>query len=386
MAKLKKHGSRQIICFVAMPFGGGTEYDGQQEESDFVLHSIIEAAIETARVTYNKTHPDLSLEITVVRELEEAHSGDITESIIRKIAHSELTIVDLTGLNPNVFLELGVRFSLKRNGTILLTQDTKNIPFNIKTYRTVQYSPLYARPADAVKRLSKTIVRTLEDLDKPQIPSDSLVYQAIPDLSTSTEAARYNAAIISWDEYWEQLQHICNILQDAKVEGVYSPDILLGISNGGLLVADTILRLVYDNVVPLLALWANRSVDNYFENGVNRALISEESLQDISQVKASKNRKIKILVIDDIVGSTKTFRQLIDFMQGTLGKEFFELVEVRFVFVYTPRKKQDPNVSRYLLSEDRSYKVRRWAKLETQTTRDYLPYRKDIRYGQVEEG
>lgn len=34
------------VCFVAMPFGTGDEYEGKKEESDFIFSNIITPAVE----------------------------------------------------------------------------------------------------------------------------------------------------------------------------------------------------------------------------------------------------------------------------------------------------------------------------------------------------
>src|SRR5262245_44383363 len=108
-------------CFVVMPFGEGDEYEGEKGEADFVFTDIITRVADAAVAEFKKRYGDrLEHDIKIVRELENAAPGAITASIIRNIAESHITIVDLTGRNPNVFLELGMRFALRRNGTILL--------------------------------------------------------------------------------------------------------------------------------------------------------------------------------------------------------------------------------------------------------------------------
>ena len=94
-------------CFVVMPFGGGGEYRGKEKESTFILNHIIEPAVAEAVEAFNSGKLEVEhLSLQVRRELEETSSGNITESIVRKVAGSYITIVDLTGRNPNVFLEL----------------------------------------------------------------------------------------------------------------------------------------------------------------------------------------------------------------------------------------------------------------------------------------
>ena len=65
-------------------------------------------------------------------------SGEIIAHVIESLADSELVIADLTGKNPNVFYELGVRHAL-RNRTILIAQDVDDIPFDLRGLRAISY-------------------------------------------------------------------------------------------------------------------------------------------------------------------------------------------------------------------------------------------------------
>jgi tetratricopeptide (TPR) repeat protein len=51
-------------------------------------------------------------------------------------------LVDLTGLNPNVFYELGVRHSLRGRGTIIIhdTSQREETPFDLEPYRTIRFT------------------------------------------------------------------------------------------------------------------------------------------------------------------------------------------------------------------------------------------------------
>jgi CRP-like cAMP-binding protein len=53
---------------------------------------------------------------------------------------ASLIICDCTGKNPNVFYELGIAHTLGKP-TILLTQDAEDVPFDLRSYRFIVYSP-----------------------------------------------------------------------------------------------------------------------------------------------------------------------------------------------------------------------------------------------------
>ncbi len=372
-----------------MPFGVGDEYGGKKEESNFIFKDIITPAVEQAISDFTKQFGDqFDNQVEMIRELENVTPGNITESIIRHLTDSYITIVDLTGKNPNVFFELGVRFALRRNGTILLVQDTSQIPFNVRNFRVVEYNPKFGGIEKAIVSLKMTVFKTLQVLAGP-VPSttDSLVFQALHELKITglgfTEEAPETEKI-SWDEYWAKVAHIVDTLNQLRSTGVYEPDIIIGISNGGLFLADTILRLVYGNTIPLLSLWALRRQDRYFDNPVNNALINKDLINSlITKGKKAEKSAIRILIIDDIVGTQRTFNQLEAYLKQRLGDAFSKL-KVNFLFLFSPRKDTISELAKYLLSSDPEV-ISKFKKveLETITRKTDLPYLKSIHYGDI---
>lgn len=73
-------------------------------------------------------------------ELEVAHTidspGSINDQIFERIVNSELVIVNLTGLNPNVMYELAVRHSYGKPCVMICESDTK-LPFDLLAERTI---------------------------------------------------------------------------------------------------------------------------------------------------------------------------------------------------------------------------------------------------------
>jgi hypoxanthine phosphoribosyltransferase len=380
------------LCFVVMPFGRGPEYPGEERESTFVFERIIKPAVVDATAQFRKTHGDTSDNtLEVRREAETVNSGDITHSIIRHLAEAHVTIVDLTGRNPNVFFELGVRFALKRNGTILLTQDRTQIPFNVQQFRVVEYDPKYDGIDTAIAKLSDAVKSTLETLaERASSNTDSLIFQALPQLKVAgpglTEEAPSQSTNITWEEYWDRTTHIENELGQLRATGAYSPDVILGISNGGLFLADTCLRLVYGNNIPIICLWAQRSKEKYFSNPINDAVIDNKVFDQLRMTLDSpEDRPLKLLVMDDIVGTQRTFTQLVDYFQERLGSErVANEIELRFVFLFTPREENLSKLQGYRLSADTEIaKKYRRMDLESITDRSQLPYRKNIHYGDI---
>ncbi len=88
------------------------------------------------------------LKITFGEDYKFTNGGDLDNqrSIIRDIVEgidqADVVIADLTGLNANVFYELGLAHAMDKK-VICITQDLEELPFDLKSYRTVQYSPLF---------------------------------------------------------------------------------------------------------------------------------------------------------------------------------------------------------------------------------------------------
>ncbi len=81
--------------------------------------------------------------------------NNILRDIVQRIKTSALVIADLTGLNANVFYELGIAHGL---GTpvVLLTQNIDELPFDLRSYRVVIYDTHFARIQRARESFQQT--------------------------------------------------------------------------------------------------------------------------------------------------------------------------------------------------------------------------------------
>lgn len=295
-------------CFVMMPSGNHGEYQGGKEESEFVYNGIIIPSLK-------KVFKD---SIEIIRETDNRNPGAITRELVKHIALSDLCIVDLTGQNPNVFLELGIRYALRKSTTILLKQPATIIPFDITNYRCVEYSPLFSGPQRAINDISETIAAIISQ--RP-CPSDSLVFDVfprllveIPGVMKESEEESTSSRTMSWTEYWERLQRVVNKLRDNFQDGRFVPDVILGISNGGLMYADILGRELFRGI-PILSLWADRlnKEGKYFDNPINDSLI-----QSINCCIPKAKEQVEILLVDDIVASGTTVSQALRFLKSKL--------------------------------------------------------------------
>lgn len=161
-----KTQSKELRCFIIMPFTKAEYKDSSGTDISLTkskLKHIYEKLISQAVRKYNKKNVKF---ISVQRY--EKTRGNFVKGIVNELDKADLVIADLTGLNPNVFYELGIRHTLKV-GTIMLTQSLASLPADLRSYVAFEYK--YPQESDAFdeyfpvfeKQLHKHIDEYLED-------------------------------------------------------------------------------------------------------------------------------------------------------------------------------------------------------------------------------
>ena len=330
---------RVIEAFVIMPFGNHNEYRDGNKESNWVYNSIIKPGINAAF--------DEKSQLTISREVDKNAPGSITREIVRSLARADIVVADLTGRNANVFLELGIRFSLRHKVTVLIAQEGTTAPFDVGDYRVVFYSVV--EPDAAAKQISSAIQESVQRAGK----FDSLVFNSFSHISVcipgycesyGTEYAEQKNLML-WAEYWRRLQTIYSWLEGPSQNGQFTPDAVIGISNGGLIVADLIGRMLYRGI-PILSLWANRfsresqKVNEsfwFFDNPYNDAII--EVIR-----KRAGGRSAVILLLDDHLGTGTTARQAASYFK----ERFDDQVDLLFIPMFSNRPEYEKVVESLL--------------------------------------
>ena len=126
----------------------------------------------------------------------------VSERIIGNIFRHEIVVADITDLNPNVMLELGLRLS-SRKPTVVISSSQNNIPFDIRDFHILMYPPdlnilemevffrrlieIVQKQTDAVKRgdynpfLTGVVIDVLEPTTKSG-PIEDIVLSRLDDL------------------------------------------------------------------------------------------------------------------------------------------------------------------------------------------------------------
>jgi len=130
--------ARKNTCFIIGPIGKpGSQ---TRQDADDLLDMIIRPALEI-------------YDFKVTRGDHKAMPNQIDADVIKSVQESDLCIVDLTGLNPNVLYEFGRRDETGKP-VILLKQPNQELPVDIATRRCIEFD-LNTRhgPRDAVKAI-----------------------------------------------------------------------------------------------------------------------------------------------------------------------------------------------------------------------------------------
>jgi hypothetical protein len=273
-----------------MPSGKHKEYQGGEEEAEFIYNGIIKPALQDA----------LGEDIKINRELDNRKPGAITSAIIHQIAESDIAVVDITGQNPNVFFELGMRYSLRKATTIILRQHDTPIPFDIKNYRCIEYNPFYSGIEKAKQDIKTALVQAAGDETHPAKMCDSLVFEVIQNLEVVIPSPdgrlRTDFDVMPWQIYQSSLRKVIDTAINIVRDGRYVPVAVLGITNGGAMFADLLTRELFSSSVPTVSLWANRANHaGYFDNEINHATV--QGIKDIAQ----NIQNASVLLVDDIV-------------------------------------------------------------------------------------
>jgi hypothetical protein len=196
------------LCFVLMPFGKKPHEQGNIIDFDAVYREIIYPAIAAA-------------ELDPIRADEEQVGGTIHKPMFERLFLCEYAIADLTGANPNVYYELGVRHARRPRSTVLLFCEGTKLPFDISLLRGMFYKvdgngvPLDAATTAAAITKQLTFMRHNPHDDSP-------VFQLIEGLTTNEKVAHEKTDIFR--EQAEYSRAIKAALTKARKEGIAAID------------------------------------------------------------------------------------------------------------------------------------------------------------------
>jgi predicted nucleotide-binding protein len=147
-------------CFLIAPIGlPGTEV---RQRSELVLTHIVRPAAEASGYE-------------VVRADQLSVPGSITGQIVRLILDADIVIADISGLNPNVMYELGIRHAAALPA-IQLAAKGESLPFDIANIRTIIFD---LKSVDATAAARETLIQFLSAFDSGAYLGESPVSAAL---------------------------------------------------------------------------------------------------------------------------------------------------------------------------------------------------------------
>lgn len=133
------------VCGIIMPIAAMLPKYEASHWSD--VRKVLEAAI---------TKAEMSAQIVS----DSFESDVIQQRIIHNLYENPVVICDVSGLNPNVMFELGMRITFKQP-VIIITDDVGSIPFDTKVIEHLPYPPdLHIHKTNEfINKLSEKIIR-----------------------------------------------------------------------------------------------------------------------------------------------------------------------------------------------------------------------------------
>ncbi|MEM1055141.1 MAG: hypothetical protein AAGI52_06415 [Bacteroidota bacterium] len=140
-------------CFVIAQIKG--DNSPERRQTDGIIDAVIQPVLR-----------DADFDVAVAHRID--RTGSISVQIIEHLLDDDLVIADLTGLNPNVMYELGVRHAARKPVIILFEQGTR-LPFDISHERGISYINDAKGILDLRSALAKQIVAAVggEEPDNP---------------------------------------------------------------------------------------------------------------------------------------------------------------------------------------------------------------------------
>lgn len=156
------------LCFVLMPFGRKQDRSGQWIDFDAVYREIIAPAVS-------------EVGLDPIRADEEQVGGTIHKPMYERLMLCEFAVADVTGANPNVYYELGIRHAIRPRSTVILFAEGTTLPFDIALLRGAPYKlDANGLPADPERCIRLIVGRLQAASDDPH--DDSPIFNLIEDM------------------------------------------------------------------------------------------------------------------------------------------------------------------------------------------------------------
>jgi len=182
--------ANDIACFVIGPIGDKDAEPGTSARLNYEQAvQVMEEVIEPACRGYG---------IPVTRADKIATPGEIPEQVFRRLRDTHLVIADLTGANPNVMYELGLRHTTGKLTIQIGERD--RLPFDVSTIRTIQFKRTELGLVEARRRVGAAIGAGLERGGDPVAATRIWFEVSIPTVEVDEESEEDSAEAVGEEE------------------------------------------------------------------------------------------------------------------------------------------------------------------------------------------
>jgi len=195
-------------CFVIMPYGNREKDLHRKQELDSLYEHFIRPAVEAVAIPGRPEE-----HVLCHRGDKEPGPGEIVAHIVENLVLSELAIADLSGRNPNVFYELGVRHAVSHN-TILISESEEDVPFDLRGQRLI----LYKRDFEGGARLRNEITKAVQDIVRAPGKIDNPVRRFLFDREREKLVEQAQGRPPGYDFVQELLQEMTNLRKEFKAQ------------------------------------------------------------------------------------------------------------------------------------------------------------------------
>ncbi|MBT8098605.1 MAG: tetratricopeptide repeat protein [Gammaproteobacteria bacterium] len=152
------------ICFVIMPFGEKAVGD-KTVDFDAIYDTIFAPAINAVPLP----EPEQG-KLEARRTDRDFFAGDISHEMFNYLEYSRIALADITGLNANVFYELGHRHRARESGTAIFRQTDAPIPFDVNQIKSFPYEYFPESEADQARDLIRRVLTESLGHNRPDSP------------------------------------------------------------------------------------------------------------------------------------------------------------------------------------------------------------------------
>ncbi len=243
-------------CFVIMPYGNREKDLHRKQELDSLYEHFIRPAVEAVAIPGRPEE-----HVLCHRGDKEPGPGEIVAHIVENLVLSELAIADLSGRNPNVFYELGVRHAVSHN-TILISESEEDVPFDLRGQRLI----LYKRDFEGGARLRNEITKAVQDIVRAPGKIDNPVRRFLFDREREKLVEQAQGRPPGYDFVQELLQEMTNLRKEFKAQRMVQGQLLVPYCYNGDVSLDAHFfnfRRIADNIFARFQWLTNREFRGY---------------------------------------------------------------------------------------------------------------------------